>query len=277
MKAIRRFNNNVVLCVDDKGQEVVVFGKGVGFHELPYEVELSMIEKSYYGIENRYMEMINSLSSDSLDISRKALDLCRSILVGEINPNLLFTLADHIDFTIERYRKGLRVNMPLYYDFENLHPLEFQISQRVLKMIEEKFRIHLPKDEAVGIGMSILNSEYDSIANQPNNDTQEIIEEITGIIEREFSITIDRESGNYARYISHMQYLMERVNSKKINVSSNTKLYETLKNDYPIASGCADKISDYLIRRKQYKLNQDELLYLIIHINRLCSREECYQ
>ncbi len=277
MKAIRRFNNNVVLCVDDSGQEVVVFGKGVGFHELPYEIDLKMIEKSYYGIENRYMEMINSLSETALEISKKALDLCRSTLVGDINPNLLFTMADHIDFVVERYNKSLRINMPLYYDFENLHPMEFQISRKILKMIEESFKIRLPKEETVGIGMSIINSEYDSISNQPNSDTNEIIEEITGIIEKEFEIKIERDSGNYARYMSHMQYLMERVHNKKVESSMNIKLYQAIMEEYPKASECANEISDYLIRRKRYKLNQDELLYLIIHINRLCSREECYR
>ena len=51
MQVIRRFNNNVVLCIDSNGREVVAFGKALGFHEIPYELkDLNKIERSYYGI-----------------------------------------------------------------------------------------------------------------------------------------------------------------------------------------------------------------------------------
>ena len=38
---------------------------------------------------------------------------------------------------------------------------------------------------------------------------------------------------------------------------------------------CANQISDYITRKFCYKLNREELLYLNMHITRLCSREEC--
>lgn len=277
MRAIRRFNNNVVLCIDDNGQEVVAFGKGIGFHELPYEVELSSIEKSYYGIENRYIEMINSLSPEALEVSQKVLDLCRMSLSGDMNPNMLFTLADHIEFAIERYRNDLRVNMPLYYDFENLYPKEFEISKKTFSLIKQVFHVALPDSELFGVGMCILNNEYNSSLNQVNEDSSKLIEASTQIIEAEFGIRIDRSSGNYARYVSHMQYLIKRIVSKKLCIDNNGELYFMLSEQYPKTAVCSDKIGDFLSREKHYKLNQDERLYLMIHINRLCSREECYQ
>lgn len=275
MMAIRRFNNNVVLCRDDQGQEVVVFSKGVGFHELPYEIDVSKIEKSYYNIESRYIEMINSLSSEALEISRRTLDMCRRNLETEINPNLIFTLADHIDFSIERYRRKIKVHMPLYYDFENLYPTEYKISLQVLKMIYNKLNIRLPKDEIVGIGMNIINSEFDLTSSQPDKNLNQITENITKIIEIDYNIHINRNSGSYARYVSHMQYLIKRINNREQEIKFNEHMYNIIIKEYPKAATCANKISDYFIRTKKIKLAQDELLYLIIHINRITSREEC--
>lgn len=278
MKVIRRFNNNVVLCLDNNGREVVAFGKALGFHEIPYELtELSLIERSYYGIENRYLMMINDISNDSLEIASQILDWCRKFLEGQINPNLLFTMADHIDFCIERYKKNLNVKMPLYYDFENLHPKEFKIGKRALECINEKYKVKLPPDEIVGIVMNILNSELDLKSNKSQQDVEASIDDILKIIEKEFKIKVDKNSANYARYISHMQYLMIRITDKQLINEGNAEMYESLSKQYPNSKKCALKISDYIIRTKDYQLNQDELLYLMIHINRLCVREECYQ
>lgn len=64
MKAIKRFNNNIVLCITNKGKEVVAFGKGLGFHEIPYEVELSKIERTFYSVKDEYLKMINDIPED---------------------------------------------------------------------------------------------------------------------------------------------------------------------------------------------------------------------
>ena len=278
MKVIKRFNNNVVLCIDNNGREVVAFGKALGFHEIPYELtDLSLIERSYYGIENRYLKMINDLSPDSLELSSKILDWCRLSLEGSINPNMLFTLADHIDFCVERYKNNLNVKMPLYFDFENLHPKEFEIGKKALKLINSNFKVVLPRDESVGIVMNILNAEMDVESNQCHKDLDETIEEILNIIESELGMKVDRSSANYARYISHMQYLMMRIEKNELINEGNILMYESISEQYPNSNKCAIKINEYFMHTKQYNLNQDELLYLIIHINRLCSREECYQ
>lgn len=38
MKVVKNIHNNISLCIDSKGNEVVAFGKGIGFMKPPYEV-----------------------------------------------------------------------------------------------------------------------------------------------------------------------------------------------------------------------------------------------
>lgn len=276
MRVIRRFNNNIVLALDGKGNEVVVFGKGIGFREIPYELtDLSAVEKTYYQIENRYMEMFTAISEQSLAIAAKVVDLARQKTKGIINPNLLVTLADHIDFCVERYRKNYLVQAPLFYDFEQMYPVEFELGKETLRLIYETFRLRLPNSEIVGIGMNILNAELDTEQTRQRKSWDEDIEEMTAIIEREYGFPIDRSSGDYARYISHMQYLMLRIHEGGREGEDFVQLYEELKLDSPRGAECAGKISDYITRKFCYKLNREELLYLNMHITRLCSREEC--
>lgn len=39
MKIIKKINNNVAIGLDKNNQELIVFGKGIGFPKMPYEVD----------------------------------------------------------------------------------------------------------------------------------------------------------------------------------------------------------------------------------------------
>lgn len=40
MEVYKKINNNVALARDAKGRELVVFGKGIGFASMPYELTI---------------------------------------------------------------------------------------------------------------------------------------------------------------------------------------------------------------------------------------------
>ena len=59
--------------------------------------------------------------------------------------------------------------------------------------------------------------------------------------------------------------------------SENWKLFEAIRDEYLKTYQCALKIKEYLGNELACDLNEEELLYLILHINRLCAREDCYR
>ena len=38
MKVIKKINNNVAICLDNNGKELIAFGNGIGFPKVPYEI-----------------------------------------------------------------------------------------------------------------------------------------------------------------------------------------------------------------------------------------------
>ena len=104
-----------------------------------------------------------------------------------------------------------------------------------------------------------------------------IINKITKLIENKFNISINKDGANYSRFVSHIQYLLRRIESKEEIKSENKELYITMKKSFPDTSDCVDSISEYLLQLFKWELSIEEKLYLIIHINRLCSREDCYR
>ena len=110
VRITKKINNNVALGVDPKGKEVVIFGKGIGFHEIPYELnDLSLISKTFYDIDPGYLELLSEIPEDIFNVSSKIVDYARSKVGCELNPSLAFMLADHINFGVIRLKKSIDI------------------------------------------------------------------------------------------------------------------------------------------------------------------------
>lgn len=276
MKILKNINNNVALCIDSLGNQVVVFGKGVGFHKASDDVELSKIERTYYDVDVSYIAMINEIPEDIIKISDKIVSYARTHLDSNISSNLVFTLADHIHFCIQRYKKNLVVNLPIANDIEQLFEKEMEIGRYGVNLIRSQYHILLPKEEVASIAIHIINAQ-EKEKNTVNVESDDLINEITKIIEASFHTVINREDFNYSRFVSHMHYLLKRLKEKRLIDTKNKKIYETLISSYQETYECTEKISSYLFDRMKIELNDEEKLYLMLHVNRLCIREDCYQ
>ena len=68
-----------------------------------------------------------------------------------------------------------------------------------------------------------------------------------------------------------MIYLLRRLKDGKKTSDDNRRIYEKLLEEYPDTYRCVDEIARFLEQNIQSKLDENEMLYLILHVNRLCS------
>ena len=277
MKKIRNINNNICICLDSKNREIIVFGKGVGHGPIQEEIPLNKIDRTFYDINENNYYLLKNINEDILRVSTLIIDYAKNHIDNVINNNSIVTLADHIQFSIERTEKNMNVNLPIMHDIEFLYEKEYDVGLYGLEIIKRKLNKTLPKEEAASIALHIINNESQIIEEGNNDINRNIIDEICEIIENEFAIKINKKNFNYSRFVSHMHYLLKRIESKELIGNDNSKIYETLKNSYPKTYKCACKISNKLKEKLDITLTEDELLYLILHINRLCTREDCNQ
>lgn len=276
MKVIKNINNNVSLCQDSQGREIVAFGKGIGFVKPPYEISLSQIERTYYDVDSTYISMIDGISEEIINISDEIVNYAMTHGNIIFSPNIVFTLADHIQFAITRNQKKMRMKLPILTDIENLFEEEMKAGIYGLKLIRKRMKVYLPKDEAAYIALHLVNSEEKEKNNLENLNAQ-IIDDIVRIVENEYGIEVDRQDFNYSRFVSHLQYLLKRGKKKELLKTDNDHMYLSLKQEYQKISDIADHISEYLSEKLKIELNDEEKMYLMLHINRLCTREDCYQ
>lgn len=273
MKAIRRLNNNVVICLTAKGKEVIARGKGIGFHEMPYDVPLANIEKTYYDVSDDYIGIIEGMDDRYLELAGNIVDYFQRHVDNTLNGNIVITLADHLRFAVERFQKGMRISLPILYDIEYLYPREIEVGRYALKKIRLIFRQKLPDEEAAMIAMHFVNAQ--AMKKQKEEDAEKkSLEDITMIVEKEYGLTIDKDGFNYMRFVTHLNYLLQRGKTNEMIQSDNLGLYDGLKKETPKAYLASEKVSAYLSDKLGINLTDEEKMYLIMHINRVCSREE---
>ena len=93
-------------------------------------------------------------------------------------------------------------------------------------------------------------------------DKSEFILEIVHLIEAQMHISIDKNSFNYSRFASHMQYLFRRKSEYTEISSTNKKLFELLKNEYPMTYQCVLGIKELIFNKFNWNIGDEELLYL---------------
>lgn len=278
MEVIKKINNNVAVCIDDNGRELIAFGRGIGFGEMPYDLDdLNLIDQTYYGVDSQYFGLLNEIPEIIFDVTMRIVEYARSKIDCELSPNVLFTLADHINFAIERYKKNIMIKSPLFYDIENLYETEVEVARKAVKLIESELHVRLPNGEITSIALNLINAEEQSGYSNTDYDSDEVIDDITKIIEEKFNLEINRKNFNYSRFATHLQYLLKRKESNTPVSSENKKMFEAMKKEFPQTYMCVINILDYFRDKIQWNPNDEELLYLMLHINRLCTREDCNQ
>ncbi len=276
MVVLKNINNNVSLCLDNNGKEVIVFGKGVGFLKPPAEVPLGKIERTFYDVSSQYLAILNDVPQEILAFTARQMAALRDTLPYETTANLTFVLADHLTFAMERAKKNIYIPMPSVYELETSWPLEMEAGRSVVSAMEREFGIKLPHGEAQAVAMHFINARSTRAGEAAFNIEEryeEILERTTRIIEKEMALTVRRDSFNYARFATHVQYLLRRIFEDKSIDSENIQMYESIRDEYEAASRCVDKIGEYLKENWKASLTEEEKLYLIMHVNRVCAKE----
>ncbi len=274
MKVIRNINNNVAVCLDDNNHEVIAFGKGIGFKKAPYEIALSQIDRTYYNLEPHYIALLDELPADVMDVTFEIVQKGSSYLKTEFSTVFWFSLCDHINFAVQNVKKGLVLSNPLTNEIRHFYEREMKLGEWAINHISKRLSVRLPQSEVGNIAMHFINAEQQVKQAAERDDIEHFVDDITDIIESGMNIIIDRDSFSYSRFVTHLKYLLKRSSSLHMPESENAKLYESVCEEFPDLKRVGEKIKEYIAATLQVEPAKEEILYLMIHINRLCARED---
>lgn len=275
LQILKVINNNTVQASNDAGQELVVMGKGLGFKaKLGDIVDEQAIEKSFIiqSEDNYIKEMFAEIPLAYLEVAKDIITMAEEQLGGELGSNLLITLADHICLAVRSAKKDERLTNPLAWSVQRLYIKEYQIGMKAVQLIEQRFQVRLSDTEAASVALHIINAKKQTQFISETYQAVAIIEEIYHIVELYFSRKFDHTSLSFARFMTHLQYFAQRIMDHSYPAPLNDSfLYEQVSLNYPDAFKCSEKIKHFVEVSYNYRLVQEEQIYLTIHIQRLIA------
>lgn len=274
MLILKKINNNVALASSDAGEEIVVFGKGVGFHEMPYELEdESVIQRVFRDVDEKCVGGFANIADDVLLVASDIVAMADKALDCALAGNLVVCLADHLQYAIERTGDGIAIENPLSHEVAFVYPREVELGRRGIELVSERMGVNLPESEITSIALHLVNAEVDGMGSSQDMDlvmkSTVILERATQIIEGQLGQQLDRTSYAYVRFVAHLRFLIRRLMRGGCKETENSGLFRQAARDFPDAYRCAAGINEYLKRDYNWSCSDEEMLYLMMHVNRL--------
>lgn len=278
MKVIRKINNNVVMCEDDDGKQLIALGLGLGFCEIGEELDLSRIQRTFYDANPEGWTFLDELNQEMLSFASQATDIVSAWLPYQLSPNFAFILADHIAFAIKRSKEGLHVRMPLSYDVEQQYPEEYRIGKFICNRLAKLYGVKLPDNEVTGIALCFANNalatggSYVTPEEPRGIEFDDLLERSCCIAEETTGVSIDRSAFNFSRFATHLQYLYNRIVEGVSLEPDGVDLYPAMREQCPDVAEAVDRIAGLFRDHLDVELTNEERFYLMLHVNRMCAK-----
>ncbi len=266
-------NNNTIFSTDELGNEVVCFGKGIGFnHKKGQYIERTEIEKIFAIVDesekNNFQTFVAEIPYDIITFGIRVTDYIDECCSRKINKkHLLIPLVDHLFTTLERYKDGIQIDNNVLWNIRYLYREEFKIALDVVDMLISFTDVMIDESEANYITLHIINSELD-LDSRDGYKATSIIETAYKTVEETFNVILDKEDISFQRFVTHLQFLAKRIIQNAF-FEDDLDIYQNIKFRYADAYNCALKIINKLQNNYQINISESEVTYLTIHIVRL--------
>lgn len=277
MEILRVFNNNVVLAKDATGEKIIT-GRGIGFKARPGQpVDSSKVVRIFVPAEGRDPDHIATMLTE-IPLAHMTLvtDAVTAAGLPESmtkNASLLVALADHIGFAIMRAANGQRADYPLLAEVSQLYSEEYAQAQAILSHINHALNDRriapLPRSEAVAITLHLVNAGFATGDLSFTYTMTGVLQQLLTIIESDFGITLEPETVNVGRFITHLRYLFVRIAKHEQLKDHSSAIGQAIRDSAPEAFRCAQRISAVIELRLGSGLTEDEVSYLTLHIARI--------
>ena len=269
-KVVKSFNNNILL-VREKGKEKILFNKGIGFGKKTGDlVEKGTVVEKIFIIEDKdnqrnFNELLGRVDAKLIAIVEEVIAEITDELGEVLNENIHIGLVDHLFYAIKRLEDNEEIQNPFLVEIETLYGREFGMACRLASRIKEELGVDIPEGEKGFIALHIHSARNNGkLSNTIKYSflSNSIIEHV----EDRLNIEIDRKSLDYARFLTHIRFAIERIIT---DTQIKNDLIDVIKEKYQLSYKIAEETK--LIICKVLTINnvpEDEVAYLAMHIER---------
>ncbi|WP_209687110.1 PRD domain-containing protein [Lactobacillus colini] len=278
MKITKILNNGAVVTENSQRKEIIVLGKGIAYNkkvgDLIDSKKIYKIFTPFSGKQKKLLlDTIHETDPIYFQISQKIVDRLKHEENIELVDSVYITLTDHLATSVERGKKGMFLVNQFKWELKNYYSKEYSYGLWALKLLKNQFNIDFPEDEACFIAVHIISGEMGNDIGDFQKSI-DFIKSVTKIVRYYFNIDIDYQSLSYNRFAVHLKFFWKGMmyDRKSRNFGDlSEEILKVIKNSDIESYQCALKIKDYIEDKYNYKLNNEEIMYLAIHINKIVS------
>ncbi|MBU5674367.1 glucose PTS transporter transcription antiterminator GlcT [Paenibacillus brevis] len=276
LQVSKALNNNVIIANHPAHGEVVIIGKGIGFNRKTGEaIPLESVEKMFILTsrqeQEQYKQLVPQIDEQLIEIIGEIINYISEKTQSALNEHIHIALTDHLAFAIKRVDQDLSFHNPFLYETKELYPLEYELAEYAIRLIQKKLGIDLGEDEIGFVALHINSAMTNRHISEVRGHAQ-LIAELIEMIEEELHITIQRQSLDYSRLLTHLRFAIERIRRGE-QVEEVKKLERMLSDEYPVLYELAGKLTGLMESRLNKPVYRAEISYLTMHLHRV-AREE---
>jgi len=263
------FNNNIIL-VNSEDHEKILFAKGIGFGKKPgYVIPKGIkVDKIFTIADSDNIEnlntMIEKVDNGFFVVCEEAIYEISEKINQELNESIHIGLIDHLYFAIKRLKNNEEIENPFLVEIETLYSKEYMLADMVAKKVGAYCNVDIPDGEIGFIALHIHSAiNNGKISNTLKNSY--LGSTIVEHVEDRLNIEIDRKSLDYARFLTHIKFAIQRIME---NIHINNELTKIIKSSYKESFSIAEEVAEIIEDELGIKVMEDEVTFLTIHIER---------
>ena len=270
-RVIKVLNNNGVLVYDmEREEEAILLGSGIGFGKHINERFEEVKSAKRYTIVDRDeknrtgRQVLSGMDPVFLELAGKIVETARQEL-GELNPNVMIPLADHIAVAVERMQNGILLKNPFHADIRILYPDEYRVAEKAQEFVKEMTGCALCEDEVGYIALHIRAGRMD----EKLEESLQMVSLMKMVIQKAESamhITLDPHSFMFERFKAHLRYMIVQIREgERITLDMD----EYARTQFPEMYRLAEELCSQIGTEMKRDVPREAIGHLAIHMERL--------
>ncbi len=266
-------HNSLLVIQTDNNKEYLMMGKGTGFGKKVSEYVEAKSGDTIYSLQEvtergDARDIVQSVSPICLELANEVLNQAEKEF-GKIDRSILFPMADHIEYAVRRIKNHEQISNPLTDDIRVLFHKEYKVAQCMEEMLLEQLNVEIDEHEIGYIALHIHSAINDEKVSQAMQIARAVRECIL-LVEQQTQKKIDVMSLAYNRLMNHVRYMVARaISGERLKLNMNDYMEIKFPEAFQIAASICDEVGKGL----RCELDEVEIGYLAMHIERVASEE----
>ena len=232
-------------------------------------MESNLIENVFIQVDetnkNQYEYLLETTDEKIVKIVEDIVSMAEKELGETLHVNIHFGLIDHINFALSRIREGIEIVNPFLLETRMLYKKEYAIAEKAEEILKEQMNIEIPESE---IGFITFHIHGGRMGGRKSDSLSYVkaISQVVPYIEDKLELTLEENSFDSVRLVSHLRGLIERCVK---NETIENLLLDKIKKDFPFEYKISENIALLLKKNIGIVVPENEIGYIALHLYKL--------